>query len=96
MLAIQQGIPPYLELLAIAYAANGEFEQAAALQQQLVASLQWMPPGPDHTRLQNTLDSYRQGNLPPSRPWPEDDLILTPPPIDAVAVFLEYPAPLSY
>ena len=96
MLMMQQGIPPYLELLAIAYAANGDFEQAVALQQQLVASLQWLSPGSDQSRLQNTLDIYRQGNLPSSQPWPEDDLILSPPPIDAVAVFLEYPAPLSY
>jgi len=95
MLAMNQGMPPYLELLALAYAANGDFEQAEVLQHQLVASLQWLPPGPYQTRLQKTLESYRQGDL-PSQPWPEDDSILTPPPIDAVAVFLEYPAALSY
>lgn len=96
ILMMKQGIPPYIELLALAYAANGDFDQAEALQQQLVASMQWLPPGSYQTRLENTLKIYRQGNLPAHQPWPEDDSILTPPPVDAVAVFSEYPVPVPF
>ena len=96
ILAMNQGIPPFLELLALAYAANGDFEQAEVIQHQLVTSMQWLPPGPYKTRLHNMLINYRQGSLHLSQPWPDDDSILMPPPVDAVAVFLEYPAPISF
>jgi tetratricopeptide (TPR) repeat protein len=94
-LAMSFAIPPHLEVLALAQAADGQFEQAINLQEQLISGAAWMGPGPNLERLQRTLDAFRDQRL-PAEPWPEDDPMLLPPPIDAQLVFREYPAAVPY
>jgi tetratricopeptide (TPR) repeat protein len=88
-------IPPHLEVLALAYAASGDFGQAINLQNQLIEGAYWMGDEPYRVRLQATLEGFESGKLPASF-WPEDDLILTPQPVNAALVIKEYPASLPY
>ncbi len=88
-------IPPHLEVLALAQAADGQYEQAVALQEQLLFGAAWMGPGTNLERLQRTLDLFREQRL-PGEPWPEDDPMLMPPHTDARLVFREYPAAVPY
>lgn len=88
-------IPPHLEVLALAQAANGNFEQAAALQGQVLSAALWTGQGSDPGRLQATLDGFEARRL-PDRPWPEDDQLLSPMPIDAQSVFREYPSAVPF
>jgi len=94
-LAMSFGIPPYLEALALAFAASGEYQQAISIQTQLIAGAAWMGSDSEQARLQTTLDLFNEGRL-PVEPWPEDDPILSPQPIDASSVFREYPSPLPF
>lgn len=88
-------IPPYLEALALAQGAAGDFEQAIALQNQLLAGAVWMGAGPYQDQLQAVLEGFERGQL-PDQPWPEHDPILTPQPLDPAAVFREYPSAVPY
>lgn len=88
-------IPPHLEAAALAQAANGDYEQAVALQAQLLAGAVWMGPGVDLQRLQDTLQAFEDHRL-PEQPLSVTDPMLSPMPIDAGAVFREYPSPVPY
>ena len=87
--------PPHLEALALAQAASGDFEQAIALQNQLLAAALWMGAGSGLQRLQETLQGFEERRL-PEDPLPADDPLLTPPPVDAHSVFREYPSPVPF
>ncbi|HFD79002.1 MAG TPA: tetratricopeptide repeat protein [Gammaproteobacteria bacterium] len=91
-LAPQQPTPPNIEALALAAAADGQFEQAAKLQQQVIDMLGWMAPAERLQQLQDTLAAYRKKTLPQQPAWPLDDPLLSPPPLDAARVLREYPA----
>jgi tetratricopeptide (TPR) repeat protein len=87
-------IPPHQELLALAYAATGNYEQATAIEKELLSYAQrFMPSEVD--RVTRTLSGYREGKLPPL-----DDLIdrsaLQAPPFDASATLRDYPTARPY
>ena len=87
-------IPPHQELLALSYAANGDYEQATAIQEELLAYLQQaIPTEADRAGL--NLSYYQQGKRPPL-----DELIdhsaLQAPAFNATAPFRDYPAPRPY
>ena len=90
----QYRIPPHQELLALAYAANGDYEQATAIQEELLAYLQQAIPT-EADRVARTLSYYQQGKRPPL-----DELIdrsaLQAPAFNATAPFRDYPAPRPY
>ncbi len=93
-LAGEQAFPPYRELLALAHAATGDFEQAAEIQAALLSLAVWTMPG-EAARLEKGLSAYREQRLPD-----EDALPLLPPvqvpPLEAVAVFRDYPTARPY
>jgi len=93
-LAEQQDIPPVREMLALARAANGDFKQAAEIQQQLVSLAVWTWPGQSE-RLARALTAYQEGKMPAA-----DDLPAAPP-VQAPSVsgegpFRDYPSPKPY
>ena len=87
-------IPPHQELLALSYAANGDYEQATAIQEELLAYVQQAMPI-EADRVGRTLSYYQQGKRPPL-----DELIdrsvLQAPAFNATAPFRDYPAPRPY
>jgi tetratricopeptide (TPR) repeat protein len=90
----QLRIPPHQELVALAYAANGSYAQATAIQEELLAyARQNMPAEAD--RVARTLAYYQQGTCPPL-----DELIdrsvLKAPPFNATAAIRDYPAARPY
>ena len=90
----QYRIPPHQELLALAYAANGNYEQATAIQEELLSYTQQHIPT-EADRVARTLSYYREGKLPPL-----DDLIdrtaLQAPPFIASATLRDYPTARPY
>jgi len=87
-------IPPHQELLALAYAATGDYKQATAIEEELLSyARQHMPTEAD--RVARTLSSYREGKLPA-----QDDLIdrsaLKAPPFDASTTLRDYPTARPY
>ena len=94
-LAVGAVIPPVHEALALALAANGDFEGArGALEQAAMAyrrggALFLIP------RLDTQLRRLDAGTL-PAEAWPEDDPVLSPPPLEPRAVFQEYPTPRPF
>jgi tetratricopeptide (TPR) repeat protein len=93
-LAGEQAFPPYRELLALAYAATGDFGQAADTQKTLVSLAVWTMPG-EAARLEKGLSAYREKQMPEAAALP----VLPPvqvPPLDAMAVFRDYPTARPY
>jgi len=88
--------PAPLQVLALAVAANGQFEVAADIQQQLIERLQWSAGSEQLQQLQQTLNSYQAGALPTQAIWPRNDPMLRPPPFDARAPIREYLAPTPF
>ncbi len=90
----QHRIPPHQELLALAYAATGHYEQATAIQEELLSYAQQRMPA-EAERVARTLSYYREGKRPPL-----DDLIdrsaLQAPEFNATAPFRDYPAARPY
>ena len=87
-------IPPHQELLALAFAATGDYEQAIAIEGELFSyAQQYMPAETD--RVGHTLTYYREGKLPPL-----DKLIdrsaLQAPPFNASATLRDYPTARPY
>ena len=87
-------IPPHQELLALSYAATGNYEQATAIQEELLSYTQQHIPT-EADRVARTLSYYREGKLPPL-----DDLIdrsaLQAPPFNASATLRDYPTARPY
>ena len=88
-------IPPHLRALALAQAANGDFEQALQTQQQAIAMAAWMASPGELDVMQGELAAIERREL-PAEAWPEGDPLLAPPPFDAVAPFRDYPAAVPY
>ena len=95
-LAPEHPAPANIEALALAAAADGQFQTAARLQQQAIDRLAWQAPPPVLARAQARLAAYRDGRLPDEPPFPEDDPLFAPPPFDATALFRDYPAAKPY
>jgi tetratricopeptide (TPR) repeat protein len=93
-LAGEQALPPYRELLALASAASGDFEQASEIQQALLAMAVWTMPA-EAARLEKGLTAYREERMPDAETLP----VLPPvqvPVLDATAVFRDYPTARPY
>ena len=95
-LAPSQPSPPNVEALALAAAADGQFDAAARLQQQVLDMLGWMAGAQQLQRVQDTLDAYEQGVMPQQAVWPADDPLLSPAPLNPVEPFRDYPAPVPF
>ena len=96
LLAPKQPTPPNIAVLALAAAADGHFDQAARLQQQVLDMMRWVLDEGDLQRLQTTLDAYEEGHLPAQPAWPADDPLLAPPPLNPTDPFRHYPAAVPY
>jgi tetratricopeptide (TPR) repeat protein len=88
-------VPPHLRALALAQAANGDFERALQTQQQAIAMAAWMASPGELELMQGELAAIERREL-PAEAWPEGDPLLAPPPFDAVAPFRDYPAAVPY
>ena len=90
----QQRIPPHQELLALSYAATGNYEKAISTQEELLSYARRAMPG-EADRLGQTLAYYQDKTLPPL-----DEVInyaaMHAPAFNASAAFREYPAPRPY
>ena len=90
----QQRIPPHQELLALAYAATGNYEKAISIQEELLSYARRAMPG-EADRVAQTLAYYQDKTLPPL-----DEVInvaaMQAPPFNASAPFRDYPAPRPY
>ncbi len=90
----QYRIPPHQELLALAYAASGDYPQAIAIQEELLSYARRAMPS-EAERVARTLAYYQENTLPPL-----DELIndtaLQAPAFDASAAFRDYPAARPY
>jgi tetratricopeptide (TPR) repeat protein len=95
-LAPVQPSPPNIAVLALAAAADGQFDQAASLQQQLLDMPVWMLPAPTRLALQDALDAYHKGVMPEEAVWPEDDPMLSPVPFNPDDPFRDYPAAVPF
>jgi tetratricopeptide (TPR) repeat protein len=93
-LAGEQSFPPYRELLALAYGATGDFEQAVDTQQALLSMAVWTMPG-EADRLEKGLTAYRERRLPDAGSLPGLPPVQAPP-LDATAVFRDYPTARPY
>ncbi|MCB1858492.1 MAG: tetratricopeptide repeat protein [Gammaproteobacteria bacterium] len=88
-------VPPHLEALALASAANGDFEHAIGILKQLLANAYWMGTGPLPVDYQNYLRLFEKRQM-PKPPWPLSDPLLVPQQTDVAAVFTEYPSPVPF
>ncbi|WP_296924502.1 tetratricopeptide repeat protein [Thiohalocapsa sp.] len=86
-------IPPHQRALALARAAGGDFDGAAALLKPMQEAA-WMLPPAEADLLQTELTAYADGHLP--APWPEGDTLLAPPLFNAAQVMRDYPATKPY
>jgi len=91
-LAPKQPTPLNIEALALAAACDGQYQQAALLQQQVIDMVDWMVPAEKVQDLENTLAAYEKGSMPQQPTWPADDPLLSPPPLNPVEPFRDYPA----
>ena len=95
-LAPAEPSPPNVALLALAAAADGQFDEAARVQQQLIGMLGWTATPQQLESLEGTLGAYRKGVIPEQAVWPLDDPMLSPAPLDPVQPFRDYPAPVPF
>jgi tetratricopeptide (TPR) repeat protein len=91
----QQPIPPHLEVLALACAHSGDFEQAVAVQEELVSMAIWSAPPGESQRLTRLLSAYQDAKL-PARDEVMDWQTIQPPLFNGVGPFRDYPAPRPY
>jgi hypothetical protein len=90
----QQPLPPHQEALALALAANGDFEQAIAIQKALVA-MAFMTAPAEVDRLSGVSARYREGQLPSAGDF--TNLTVIPlPPLDVRGPFRNYLAVNPY
>ncbi len=95
-LAPKQPTPPNIEALALAAACDGQYEQAARLQQQVIDMLTWMVPAEKTLALEKTLAAYKAGKMPAQPVWPADDPLLSPLPLNPSEPFREYPSAVPF
>ena len=90
----QQPQPPHQEALALALAAGGDFERAAAIQKALVAMAFMSMPG-EVERLSRVLSAYEDGRLPSANDFANLS-VLPLPPLDIKGPFRNYLAVKPY
>jgi len=95
-LAPRQPTPPNIEALALAAACDDQYQQAARLQQQVIDMVNWMVPAEKLQDLENTLAAYEKHSMPQQPIWPDDDPLLSPPPLNPVEPFRDYPAAVPF
>ena len=93
-LAGEQAFPPYRELLALASAATGDFEQAIEIQEALLSMAVWTMPA-EAARLEKGLTAYREERMPEPEALPAMPPVQVPV-LDATAVFRDYPTARPY
>ncbi len=92
-LAAQRMIPPHQEVLALAYAATGDYEQASTIQEALVSFAAWSMPA-EAERLLQVQKAYQQEQLPSADGIRGQSL--PPPRVDGVGPFRDYQAARPY
>lgn len=95
-LAANQPSPPNIAVLALAAAADDQFDEAARVQQQLIDRFAWMVPPQQSEPLQATLAAYKEGRMPQQPVWPVDDPVFGCAPLDPDGPFRDYPAPVPF
>ena len=95
-LAPNQPTPPNIEALALAAACDGQYQQAARLQQQVIGMVKWMLPAEKLQALETTLAAYEKDSMPQQPVWPADDPLLSPLPLNPVEPFRDYPAAVPF
>ena len=95
-LAPNQPTPPNIEALALAAACDGQYQQAARLQQQVIDMVKWMLPAEKLQALETTLAAYEKDSMPQQPVWPADDPLLSPLPLNPVEPFRDYPAAVPF
>jgi tetratricopeptide (TPR) repeat protein len=95
-LAPSQPTPPNIAVLALAAAADGQYEQAADLQQRVVDMLVWGAPPGQAEAMRAALESYRSKRMPAQPIWPQNDPLLNPPPLNPGDPFRYYPAAVPF
>ena len=95
-LAPREPSPANIEALALAAAADGQFEEAARLQHQVMDMTQWMGTSEQTAAREAALEALEAHRLPSLPAWPEVDPRLSPPPANPFAVFRNYPAAVPY
>jgi len=94
-LAFEQPGPHALRALALAQAANGDWDAAAATVSQVIAlGGAWLPTDLRQL-LEGELATYQDRRLDPE-PWPSEDPLFAPPPLDVGALMRDYPAAVPY
>ena len=92
----QMPSPPHLQLLALALTADGDFGQSDKAVEQLEFMLPpWGVEGVDLEQLRKDIEDLEEERFPAS-PWPREDPVLQPPPVQAGGPMREYPAALPY
>ncbi len=90
----QQPIPPHRELLALALAAAGHFDEAIEMQEALVTEARQMMPVVVE-RLDSVLSDYQSSTLPTAErlfTWQ----LLQAPPVHGIGAFRDYPTARPY
>jgi tetratricopeptide (TPR) repeat protein len=95
-LAPNQPTPPNIEALALAAACDGQYQQAARLQQQVIGMVKWMLPAEKLQSLETTLAAYEKDSMPQQPVWPADDPLLSPLPLNPMEPFRDYPAAVPF
>jgi len=95
-LTSSQPSPFNIAVLALAAAADGQFDEAGRVQQQLIDMFGWMAPQQESASLEKTLAAYKQGKMPQQTVWPLGDPVLSPRPLDPAGPFRDYPAPVPF
>lgn len=93
-LAVEQQSPPHQRALALAMAADGRTDEAAAGLAALIDAMGWMMPAAELQQAKRELALYRDARIPGA--WPADDPLLSPPPFDPIRSFRDYPATAPY
>ncbi|HEB95957.1 MAG TPA: tetratricopeptide repeat protein [Sedimenticola thiotaurini] len=84
--------PPFLQAYALALAAAGEWQQAA----ELLSPEQGQGGRPGAAAKDGPVAGLVRRRQLPTEFWPLDDPLLSPGPVDAMAVFREYPAAVPF
>ena len=88
--------PPFLEIQALAYAANGEYDRAVEMQLIMTQMIGMMAPEKEYARMMTTLNAFKEKRLPEEKVFPETNLLLSPTAVDPTSPFRNYPAPNPY
>jgi tetratricopeptide (TPR) repeat protein len=84
--------PANVEALALAAAADGQFEAAERVQRQAIGLAGWMAPKERLRAMEDTLAAYAKKKMPAQAIWPIDDPVLSPPRLNPTEPFRDYPA----